>query len=80
MARKNCNKAMVQKLTVTAKTKFASLEPGLSQWVVRSTSLYLNPISGPRRTSELLADAWVRSITIEMAFSETAHSFDRAVL
>src|SRR6185503_12454128 len=55
---------MAQKLNVTAKTNVASSEPGASQYVVRFTSLYLNPINGPRRTSELKPDACVRSTTI----------------
>src|SRR5262249_37746872 len=57
-------RTMVQKLNVTAKTNVASSEPGASQYVVRFTSLYLNPINGPRRTSELKPDACVRSTTI----------------
>ena len=53
-----------QKFTATVKMNVASLEPGLSQYVVKSTFLYLNPTSGPRRMSKLLPNALVRSITI----------------
>src|SRR5205823_11456575 len=55
--------AIAQKFTVVAKTNVASLEPGLSQYVVRSTFLYLKPTSGPRRMSNLLPSALVRSTT-----------------
>src|SRR6266516_7828341 len=52
-----------QKFRATVKTNVASFEPGLSQQVVRSTFWYLNPTSGPRRMSNLLPSALVRSTT-----------------
>src|SRR5437667_9892094 len=55
--------AIAQKFTVVAKTNVASLEPGLSQHVVKSTFLYLKPTSGPRRMSNLLPSTLVRSTT-----------------
>src|SRR5437773_11494203 len=55
--------AIAQKFRATLKTNVASFEPGLSQYVVKSTFLYLNPTSGPRRMSNLLPSALVRSAT-----------------
>ena len=62
--RKKWSGEIGQKLRATVKMNVASLEPGLSQYVVKSTFLYLNPTSGPRRMSKLLPKALVRSITI----------------
>ena len=45
--------AVDQKFRATLKMNAASGEPGLSQYVVKLTFLYLNPTSGPRRMSEV---------------------------
>ena len=47
-----------QKFAVMAKTKIASLELELSQDVVKSTILYLDPIDGARRMSRLVPKAF----------------------